>query len=85
MADTIERLPLDELPDELGVLLFQVVFYCQLGREQVRFDFSTVVNTITDKLIRRHPLVFGNKEFEVDSSSHQMKANWDAFKASERQ
>lgn len=85
MADTIERLALDELPDELGDLLFQVVFYCQLGKEQGRFDFSTVINKITDKLTRRHPHVFGNEVFEADSSSQQMKANWEAIKASERE
>lgn len=85
VADTIERLALDELPDELGDLLFQVVFYCQLGKEQGRFDFSTVVNKITDKLTRRHPHVFGNEVFEVDASSQQMKANWEAIKASERE
>lgn len=75
VADTIERLALDELPDELGDLLFQVVFYCQLGKEQGRFDFSTVVNKITDKLTRRHPHVFGEATFEADASSQQMKAN----------
>ncbi|MEL4243948.1 nucleoside triphosphate pyrophosphohydrolase [Shewanella xiamenensis] len=85
VADTIERLALDELPDELGDLLFQVVFYCQLGKEQGRFDFSTVVNKITDKLTRRHPHVFGEATFEADASSQQMKANWEAIKASERE
>ncbi|WP_133182082.1 nucleoside triphosphate pyrophosphohydrolase [Shewanella decolorationis] len=88
VADTIERLALDELPDELGDLLFQVVFYCQLGKEQGRFDFSTVVNKITDKLTRRHPHVFGEatfEAFEADASSQQMKANWEAIKASERE
>ncbi|MEL4372408.1 nucleoside triphosphate pyrophosphohydrolase [Shewanella xiamenensis] len=85
VADTIERLALDELPDELGDLLFQVVFYCQLGKEQGRFDFSTVVNKITDKLTRRHPHVFGEAAFEADASSQQMKANWEAIKASERE
>ncbi|MEJ6518371.1 nucleoside triphosphate pyrophosphohydrolase [Shewanella bicestrii] len=85
VADTIERLALDELPDELGDLLFQVVFYCQLGKELGRFDFSTVVNKITDKLTRRHPHVFGNEVFEADASSQQMKANWEAIKASERE
>ncbi|MGL4937536.1 nucleoside triphosphate pyrophosphohydrolase [Shewanella sp.] len=85
VADTIERLALDELPDELGDLLFQVVFYCQLGKEQGRFDFSTVVNKIIDKLTRRHPHVFGDTIFEADASSQQMKANWEAIKANERQ
>ena len=73
VADTIERLALDELPDELGDLLFQVVFYCQLGKEQGWFDFSTVVNKITDKLTRRHPHVFGEATFEADARDFR---NW---------
>lgn len=85
VADTIERLALDELPDELGDLLFQVVFYCQLGKEQGRFDFSTVVNKIIDKLTRRHPHVFGDEVCDVYASSQQMKANWEAIKANERE
>jgi len=81
VADTIERVALDELPDELGDLLFQVVFYCQLGKEQGRFDFDTVINRICDKLTRRHPHVFADLK---SSSTEQIKQNWEKIKASER-
>ncbi|ABL99241.1 nucleoside triphosphate pyrophosphohydrolase [Shewanella amazonensis] len=81
VADTIERMDLDELPDELGDLLFQVVFYCQLGKEQGLFDFDEVVKRICAKLTSRHPHVFGDIEV---SSSKEVKDNWEAIKASER-
>ncbi|QSX29102.1 nucleoside triphosphate pyrophosphohydrolase [Shewanella cyperi] len=81
VADTIERMDLQELPDELGDLLFQVVFYCQLGKEQGLFDFGEVVKRICAKLTSRHPHVFG--ELEVSSSS-EVKDNWEAIKATER-
>jgi ATP diphosphatase len=58
VADAIEGKDLDSLPDELGDLLFQVVFYCQLGKEQGLFDFSIVIERISAKLTRRHPHVF---------------------------
>ncbi|MCL1123980.1 nucleoside triphosphate pyrophosphohydrolase [Shewanella surugensis] len=81
VADTIERMALDELPNELGDLLFQVVFYCQLGKEQGLFDFGVVVNKICDKLIHRHPHVFGDKEIQ---SSAEIKQSWESLKAKER-
>ncbi|WP_372871763.1 nucleoside triphosphate pyrophosphohydrolase [Shewanella sp.] len=81
VADTIERMDLDELPDELGDLLFQVVFYCQLGKEQGLFDFDEVVKRICAKLTSRHPHVFGDIEV---SSSTEVKDNWEAIKAAER-
>lgn len=81
VADTIERMDLDELPDELGDLLFQVVFYCQLGKEQGLFDFEEVVKRICAKLTSRHPHVFGDIEV---SSSKEVKDNWEAIKAAER-
>jgi len=81
VADTIERLALDELPDELGDLLFQVVFYCQLGKEQGMFDFDTVVKRICDKLTRRHPHVFATL---AHTSSAQIKQNWEEIKGAER-
>ena len=58
VADTIERGALDELKDELGDLLFQVVFYAQIAEEEGRFNFAEVVDAISDKLVRRHPHVF---------------------------
>lgn len=82
VADTIERVALDELPNELGDLLFQVVFYCQLGKEQGLFDFGVVVDKICDKLMHRHPHVFGEQTFQ---SSEALKHNWEALKAKERQ
>ncbi|MGL5389999.1 MAG: nucleoside triphosphate pyrophosphohydrolase [Shewanella sp.] len=84
VADTIERLALDELPDELGDLLFQIVFYCQLGKEQGLFDFATVIDNIRAKLIRRHPHVFGELQLAGEASSQQLKANWETIKAAER-
>ncbi|GIU09354.1 MULTISPECIES: nucleoside triphosphate pyrophosphohydrolase [unclassified Shewanella] len=81
VADTIERMALDELPDELGDLLFQVVFYCQLGKEQGLFDFDTVVERICDKLTRRHPHVF---EGLAATSTAEIKQNWEQLKADER-
>ncbi|MDX1561683.1 MAG: MazG nucleotide pyrophosphohydrolase domain-containing protein, partial [Gammaproteobacteria bacterium] len=58
VADAIERRAFDELPDELGDLLFQVVFHAQMGKDEGRFEFADVVRSICDKMIRRHPHVF---------------------------
>ena len=85
VADTIERLAWDELPDELGDLLFQIVFYCQLGKEKGLFDFATVIEKISDKLTRRHPHVFGEQNPQIGDSAQAMKANWEAIKATERE
>lgn len=81
VADTIERMALDELPDELGDLLFQVVFYCQLGSEQGLFDFGDVVEKICNKLTSRHPHVFGSLK---SATAEQVKDNWEKIKATER-
>lgn len=85
VADAIERTAWDELPDELGDLLFQVVFYCQLANEQGKFDFATVVERICAKLIRRHPHVF-NSQFiaSPEHTANQVKQSWEAIKAQER-
>jgi nucleoside triphosphate diphosphatase len=92
VADAIEQDDLAHLPDELGDLLFQVVFYCQLGKEQGLFDFATVVERISDKLIRRHPHVFGPMQDESaangakpELNTQALKAAWEATKAQERQ
>ena len=58
VADAIERRAFDELPGELGDLLFQVVYYAQFGAEERRFDFADIVDTLTAKMLRRHPHVF---------------------------
>lgn len=81
VADTIERMAMDELPDELGDLLFQVVFYCQLGREAGLFDFGDVVDKICNKLTLRHPHVFGSLK---EVTAEQVKDNWEQIKAKER-
>src|SRR6201996_2074551 len=60
VADAIDRGDLDDLRDELGDLLLQVVFHARMAQEQDAFDFGAVVEAITRKLIRRHPHVFGD-------------------------
>ncbi|MCE9686553.1 nucleoside triphosphate pyrophosphohydrolase [Shewanella sp. AS16] len=85
VADTIERLALEELPGELGDLLFQVIFYCQLGKEQGLFDFSVVVDKICTKLTERHPHVFGEHGGNGELSAAWVKDSWEAIKAKERQ
>ncbi|WP_137226357.1 nucleoside triphosphate pyrophosphohydrolase [Shewanella sp. MEBiC00475] len=88
VVDTIERQAWEELPDELGDLLFQVVFYCQLGQEQGKFDFSTVVARINDKLVRRHPHVFGQSGSEATvaiTNTQDLSQAWDKLKANERE
>ncbi len=81
VADAIERDAFDELQDELGDLLFQVVFYAQLAREEQRFNFDDIVESICDKLERRHPHVFGDKQ--VADSAEQTR-HWEQLKADER-
>lgn len=82
VADTIERNALDELPGELGDLLFQVVFYAQIAAEEGRFTFSDVVTAISEKLVRRHPHVFGEEQVE---DAESQTARWEQLKAEERQ
>ena len=61
VADAIERGDMDDLKDELGDLLLQVVFHAQMAKEEGRFDFGDVVRAICEKMIRRHPHVFGDE------------------------
>ncbi len=89
VADAIESGDFDHLPGELGDLLFQVVYYSQLAREEGRFDFATVVDAITRKLLRRHPHVFpdgdlyGSPELpRLDEAA--IKQRWEEIKAEER-
>jgi len=81
VADAIESGDFDGLRDELGDLLFQIVFYAQLAKEESRFEFSDVVNAISDKLIRRHPHVFADMSF---ANAEEQTAHWEATKAQER-
>ena len=82
VADAIEQDELGQLPDELGDLLFQVVFYAQIGQEEGRFDFETVAQRISDKLVRRHPHVFADAI--IDSAEAQTAA-WEEHKRQERE
>lgn len=89
VADAIERGDFEHLQGELGDLLFQVVYYSQLAREEGRFEFDGVVDSITRKLIRRHPHVFPTGELyaPVDTpalSDAQVKSRWEEIKAEER-
>src|SRR4051794_35937361 len=81
VADAIERGDLDDLKDELGDLLLQVVFHARIGEEGGSFDFGDVVEAITVKLIRRHPHVFGEAR---DLSPEDVKGLWETIKAAER-
>ncbi len=87
VVDAIEQHDFVELNKELGDLLFQVIFYSQLGQEQQLFDFDSVVAAICEKLIRRHPHVFHKADIKTAqlSSDDQIKANWENEKAKERQ
>lgn len=82
VADAIERGALDELPDELGDLLFQVIFYARLGEEAGRFDMDAIAATLRDKLVRRHPHVFGETA-RVGDAQDQSR-DWERIKAAER-
>ena len=85
VADAIERQDLDNLKEELGDLLFQVVFHAQMAAEQNAFDITDVVNGIVDKMIRRHPHVFSNKKGdEKIENAEQQTLAWDSFKEAER-
>src|SRR5690348_1749224 len=67
--------------EELGDLLFQVVFQARIAREEGKFDFAQVCDSISDKLTRRHPHVFGDVSV---SGSHEVVKNWERIKADER-
>lgn len=81
VADAIERGDMGELKDELGDLLFQVVFYARMAEESGVFDFRDVALGITEKMIRRHPHIFGDVEV---SSAGEMTRRWEDQKALER-
>lgn len=81
VADAIDRNDLPALRGELGDLLLQVVFHARMAEEAEAFAFGDVVEAITDKLVRRHPHVFGDES--VASAAAQNQA-WESFKAEER-
>jgi ATP diphosphatase len=93
VADAIERRAFDELPGELGDLLFQVVYYAQFAVEEQRFDFHDIVHTLTEKMLRRHPHVFPDGTLASrrptgvsadEIKTQQVNSRWEALKADER-
>lgn len=89
VVDAIEKQDFVHLKEELGDLLFQVIFYSQIGKEENRFEFAGVVNDLVEKLVRRHPHVFpdGTLQSKIDNR-HTLPANvkerWEAIKQQER-
>ncbi len=88
LAHAIEQEDYEHVAEELGDVLFQVIFYSQLGSERKLFDFPQVVDTLVEKLIRRHPHVFADGEIEGvvehETSVEQVNATWEAIKQGER-
>ena len=82
VADAIERQAWDELPGELGDLLLQVVFHAQMAEEAGLFSFDEVARAICDKMLARHPHVFGDES--RDKSAEQQTVDWERIKATER-
>lgn len=82
VADAIERDDMDELCDELGDLLLQVVFHAQMASEQGSFGFADVARGICDKMLRRHPHVFAGVDL---ADEHEVNRNWEREKAAERE
>ena len=81
VADAIAVGDMDGLRDELGDLLFQVVFHARMAEEMGAFDFTDVVTAICDKMIRRHPHVFGSEE---EKAAGATEGSWERIKAAER-
>jgi ATP diphosphatase len=89
VVDAIESGDMQQLCDELGDLLFQIVFYSRIAEEQGRFTFADVAAAITDKLIRRHPHVFPGGEIadaghKSEITADQVVVNWESIKQAER-
>ena len=82
VADAIERENWDDLKNELGDLLLQTVYHTQMAEEENLFNFNDVVNQISEKMIKRHPHVFGS--LKQNKTSDQQIKDWEAIKADER-
>src|SRR5690606_27888892 len=92
VVDAVEQGSAAQLCDELGELLFQIVFYAQIAAEQQDFDFQDVCTAIVSKLLRRHPHIFPDGTLEsfgssasADISAEQVAANWEQIKIRERE
>src|SRR6478752_6380915 len=82
VAEAIARRDMGELRDELGDLLFQVVYHARMAEEAGAFRFGDVVRAISDKMVRRHPHVFEDESRQ--KSAAQQTADWEGIKAAER-
>lgn len=92
VADAIERENFDDLKEELGDFLFQVIFYCQLAREEGRFDFDDIVQGVVEKLLRRHPHVFPDGTLDsrsehplTEADEKAINGQWESIKRKERE
>jgi XTP/dITP diphosphohydrolase len=81
LADAIEEGDLNEIKKELGDLMLHMVFYSKIGSEKGAFDVADVLNNVCDKLIHRHPHIYGDVEATTEA---QVKANWEAIKLKEK-
>lgn len=81
LLQTIDRLDLDHMEEELGDVLLQVVMHAQMAQEAGHFDFESVCREVNEKLVRRHPHVFGQSDL---NSTEAVLVQWDQIKASER-
>ena len=81
VADAIERGDMDDLCEELGDLLLQVVFHARMAEERGEFDFGSVVEAVTRKMIRRHPHVFARSDADTPEA---VKLQWDEIKQAEK-
>lgn len=90
VADAIERGDIAHLREELGDLLFQIIFYSQIAKEQALFDFDEIVDTLTNKLLKRHPHVFPDGSLQSERTAGQapnqseIRENWEQAKAKDR-
>ena len=82
VVDTIQRNDWTQLREELGDVLLQVVFHAEIAQEAGRFDFNDVAAEVSEKLVRRHPHVFGNEEY---GSPEQNKKRWEEIKKAEKE
>ncbi len=82
VADAIERADMPDLVGELGDLLLQVIYYAQMAEEDGSFAFEDIVKNISDKMVHRHPHVFGEEKGE--KTAQQQTADWEKIKAEER-
>ena len=80
LADAIIENDTDEIKKEVGDLLLHIVFYAKIGSEENAFDIKTVIDSLNEKLIRRHPHIYGDEKVE---NSEQVKENWEQIKLKE--